>query len=225
METVINVEPRTPNKKSGARKLRATGKIPGVLYGHKEGTVSFAVDPLIMERTLTHSGFGRNTVITLKGLDREAHCLLKDAQRDPVKRRLLHVDLIEVGRDDELALDIPLEVTGRAKGVVMGGVVQLARRTFKVRAKPGAIPKKIILDVTELELGGSIRAGQVSLPAGVSSALPEATPLVAVNAPRGAKEDEAAPAADAAAAPAAAAAAPAAGDKKAAEKKPAEKKG
>jgi large subunit ribosomal protein L25 len=236
MEQVINVEPRTPNKKSGARKLRAQGKIPGILYGAKESAVPFAVDPAQVERTLKSSGFGKNTLITLKGLDREAICLLKDAQLDPVKHKLLHLDLIEVNAKDDLVLDIPIEITGKAKGVVMGGMVQQARRVFKVRAKPNAIPTKITLDVTELELGDGIRAGEVKLPAGVVSALPESLTLVAVNAPRGSKEDEAAEAAAAekaaaaaAAAPAAGAAAatPAAGDKKpaAGDKKPAEKKG
>lgn len=215
MEQVINVEPRTPAKKGGARKLRAQGKIPGILYGAKESALAFTADPAQVERTLTLSGFGKNTVITLKGLDREAKCLLKDAQLDPVKRRLLHIDLIEVSPTAELVLDIPIEITGKAKGVVMGGMVQQARRVFKVRAKPDAIPSKIVIDITELDLGQSIRAGQVALPAGVTSALPESLTLVAVNAPRGSKDEETA--AEGAAAPAAAAPA-------AAEKKPAEKK-
>lgn len=220
MEQVINVEPRTPNRKSGARKLRAQGKIPGILYGAKESAQAFAVDPAQVERTLKSSGFGKNTVITLKGLDREAKCLLKDSQLDPVKRRLLHVDFIELRPSDELVLDIPIEITGKAKGVVMGGMVQQARRVFKVRAKPDSIPSKVVIDITELELGQSIRAGQVALPAGVASALPESLTLVAVNAPRGSKDEETA----AEGAAPAAAAAPAA-EKKPAEKKPAEKKG
>jgi large subunit ribosomal protein L25 len=205
MENVVNVEPRTAGNKSTSRRLRAEGKIPGILYGHKEPAVAFAVDPSKLERTLRSSGYARNTVLTLKGLDREVQTLVQDSQVDPVKRNLIHVDLIEVRPDDVLTLNIPFDVEGRAKGVVAGGVLQLAHREIKVSCKPAAIPKKITIDVSDLELGQAIHVGDVKLPAGVTAALPPTLTLLAIHAPRAAKEETAATpeAGAAAAAPAA----------------------
>src|SRR5690349_14758329 len=113
MEHVIDVEPRSAGNKSDARKCRAKGKIPGVLYGAKKKPRPFAVDPINLQRTVSTSGLGRNTVLTVKGLEESVLALLKDTQVDPVKRKLIHIDLIEIREDQEVAVDVPVEVTGK----------------------------------------------------------------------------------------------------------------
>ena len=106
-QQVIEVEPRTPGGKGDARKLRSEGKIPGVLYGHKEEPLAFSLKPAVLRKQLRASGMGRNTVFQVKGLGREALALLKDAQIDPVRRDLLHVDLLEVRESDRVVVEVP----------------------------------------------------------------------------------------------------------------------
>lgn len=183
MEEVIKVTPRTPSKKGGARKLRAQGMIPGILYRKGSEAHAFSVDPAEIRKKLMMSGLGRNTVLRVSGLDADALALLKDAQIDPVNRALIHIDLIEVREDDMVEVEVPLEFAGKSKGVVDGGILQAARRFLRVKSKPLAIPEKISIDVTPLEVGQSFHVRDVKLPEGITSADPEHFAVVSVVAP------------------------------------------
>src|SRR5688500_1649811 len=115
MENVIEVQPRAQHGKGAARKLRATGKIPGVLYGHKEAPIPFEVDPTLLRKSLRSSDLGRNTVLTIRGLNREVLALVKDTQVDPVGRDVLHIDLIEVRSTDRVIVEVPVVLTGKSE--------------------------------------------------------------------------------------------------------------
>jgi large subunit ribosomal protein L25 len=228
METqLIEVQRRTPDGKSSARKVRMTGKIPGVLYGHKQEPVPFTVDPNEIHKRVKASGAGRNTVFKIAGLDRDILALVKDVQIEPVKRNLLHIDFVEIRETDRVVVEVPIELVGKPVGVTAGGVLQAVRRSLAVNCSPLAIPGKIVCDVSHLGLNQALHVNDVKFPEGAKSGYPAGTnyAIATVQPPRAEEEkatvtaDAAAEGAEGAAAPAAGAAAPAADDKKADAKK------
>lgn len=238
MEHQISVEPRTVDGKGSARKLRRAGKVPGILYGHKEKPLPFALNPRDLDKILAAAGTGRNTVLKVQGLERDVLALVKDSQVDPVRRTAVHIDLLEVREDEAVAVEVPLHFVGKPAGIVKGGQLQAVRFALRVYAKPLSIPRVIDVDVSHLDINDVIHVRDVKLPEGIRPALPGHLTIVILAAPE--KAEEAAPveAAAAAAAPAAgakaaapaaaagakAAAAPAAGAKAApAAKAPAKK--
>ena len=184
---VLEVEKRTPGKKGAARKLRASGKVPAVLYGHKEEPTHLAFDPHVLEKIMRDTGLGINTLFELKGLDRGVHALIKEAQQHPVNRALLHLDFAEVRDGDRVVVDVRMEYTGRPEGVVAGGTLVKVRRTMRVRAAPNNIPQLISLDVSGMQMNDVVHLGQIALPEGVECAEPPKVTAVYVKAPRAAK--------------------------------------
>lgn len=197
---VIEVENRTGRGKGEARKLRASGKVPAVLYGHKEEARALSLDPRMLQKGIRKSGKGRNTLFEIKGLDREVLGLIKEAQIEPLRRDILHIDFIEVRESDRVNVDIPLEYTGKPAGVTAGGDLEVVRRRLRVEASPLSIPKKITIDITELQIGQVFHVSDITLPDGVTAEAKLA--LVTVRAPKveavAAEEGEEAPEAAAA---------------------------
>ncbi len=182
---VIEVTPKQATGKGVARKLRAKGLIPGVVYGHKEPPRALSVDPHVLTLELQRSGKGRNTLFTLKGLDRDGlTVLIKDRQVDPVRRSWVHVDFIEVREGDRVDVGVPFVVQGRAAGVVLGGELHVIRRGIPVTAGPLAIPSRFEIDVSALQIGDNFTVSQVQFPDGVTPRLPDNAPLVTVRASR-----------------------------------------
>jgi large subunit ribosomal protein L25 len=196
---VIEVERRDTRKKGAARRLRRQGKIPGVLYGHKETPFAFSVNPSELRKKIRAAGMGRNTLFDVKGVGRQVLALLKDAQVDPVRRDLVHVDLVEVRAGDRVTIDVPLEFIGKPVGVIAGGELTIMSRIVTLRASPLSIPKSIEVNVEPLELGATLHASDLSYPEGTECTSPRAA-IVGVRIPR-AEEVAEAPA-DAAAVPA-----------------------
>ena len=185
---VLEVEKRIPNKKGACRKLRATGRVPAVLYGHKEEPMHLSFDPRSLEKLMRDTGLGVNTLFQLKGLDREVQALIKDTQQHPVNRVLLHCDFAEVRDGDTVVVDVPLEYHGRPEGVVAGGVLMKVRRIMKVKAAPNKIPKVIDIQIGGLQIADIIHLGDIELPEGVDCAEPPKVTAVYVKAPRVAKQ-------------------------------------
>jgi large subunit ribosomal protein L25 len=216
-------------------RLRRTGRIPAVAYGRGQPARSLTVAPADLQAVLA-SEHGRNTVIELAVDEKEKlTVLLRDYQHHPVTRAFLHADFVQISLDQPVDVEIPLETTGKAAGVVKGGILRQVFRKIPVRCLPNLIPVKIVHDVTALELDGHVAAKDLGLPNGVEARLPPGQTVIAVvtekQAPDEGEEDaqKAAAAAAAGAAGAAAAgdkAAAPAGDKaaeKGAEKKPEKK--
>ncbi|WNG46082.1 50S ribosomal protein L25/general stress protein Ctc [Archangium minus] len=209
-KSTLEVKPREGSGKGAARRLRSQGLVPAVVYGkHLEKPLSVAVDPKSVRQAI-NTPHKFNTLITLKGAGAgEQQVLFKDYQQDPVTREILHVDFIAVREDDQVKVNVPLILTGKAEGVAEGGLLTQARREIEVFAKPRAIPEKIEVDVTALKIAQALHINDVKLPEGVIVKTNVNYTIAVISAPEGAAE--AAPAAAAAAAPAAAAAKPAAG--------------
>ena len=236
----VSVEVRTQSGKGSARRARAAGKVPGILYGHKEPPVTITVDPHALVKSLDKER-RRNTVFSLAvGSDPSITAMIRDVQIDPMSRKIMHVDFIRVSMDEEVKVTVPLHLTGTPVGVVNGGNLHQGLHAIPLAAKPDAIPAKLELDVSALEIGEALHASDLKLGTGVRVLLDPKEALASVVIPRAEKVEEvaaavpaegaaAAPAEGAAAAPGAAA--PAAGGEKGAaaagakdEKKGGEKK-
>ena len=205
--TTLQAEVRDSRGKGPARRLRAQGKIPGVFYGPGVEPTPLTLSPKELRKALRGER-GRNVVFKLSVDGKDELAMVKDVTTDPVSQELLHVDLYRVFEDKVLEIEVPFHTRGRAQGVVMGGVLNVTRRTLPVRTKPANIPVSIDVNVTHLNLKDTISVEQVPLPEGVECTLAPKLTLVIILEPR--KATAAEEAEDAAAA-AAAAPAPAEG--------------
>ncbi len=220
----LELTSRTTTGKGPARQARRAGKLPGVLYGLGKSQ-GVTLEPKLIQKLLLEEG-GRNRVLSLKGtgLDGKS-AMIKDFQIDPVKRVLLHVDLLEIDPKAKIEVTVKLNFVGKAAGVADGGVVNIIEREISVKCFISNIPQHIDIDVSALKIGGSIHLDELALPEGVEKTSHNNPTLVTVVPPT--KEEEAAPALAEAAAPevitekkpAEGDAAAAAGDGKAGEKK------
>ncbi|HEX8031841.1 MAG TPA: 50S ribosomal protein L25 [Vicinamibacterales bacterium] len=162
MEAVLEAVKRNTKGKNEARRLRAAGRIPAVLYGAQKAgdppaPEQVAVDPKPFMRIL-HSASGLNTLITLKVKDGgDARVLVKNVQLDPITHHLLHADFYRVNMDRKLNVTVPITLKGEARGVkVDGGVLDFVHREIEVEVLPANIPDSIEIDVTDLGIGGSV---------------------------------------------------------------------
>jgi large subunit ribosomal protein L25 len=217
----VNVEIRGGIGKGGSRKVRAAGKVPGVVYGLKVDpvTVTFNEKELL---TSLDKEKRRNTVLELSitgdGKSEKVTAMLREAQINPLSRRLVHVDFLRVDLNSEVHVTVPLVLTGKAIGTTNGGNLHQSLHVIPIAAKPAAIPTKLEVDVTPLEIGDALHVSDLKLGEGVRALLDPRDAIASVVAPKAEKvEAEAAPvegavpAEGAAGAPAAAGAAPAAG--------------
>lgn len=158
MDATLQAEKREGRGKNEARRLRATGKIPAVLYGaEKNQAVEIAVDPKSLLRIL-HSESGVNTLIGLQLDGSDARVLVKEYQLDPVSHKLLHADFYQVAMDKTLTVTVPIVLKGEAKGVKQqGGIVDFVNREVAIECLPGDIPENITVDVSELMLNQGVR--------------------------------------------------------------------
>src|SRR5687767_3519393 len=164
MDATLQAEKRDTRGKNEARRLRAAGKIPAVLYGAEKGqAVPIAVDPKMLSRIL-HSDSGVNTLIALQGLEgaADARVLVKEYQLDPIHNKMLHADFYQVAMDKTLTVTVPVLLKGEAKGVKQqGGIVDFVNREIEIEVLPGNIPEHIDIDISELMLGQGIRVRDV----------------------------------------------------------------
>jgi len=161
---VVAAEKREGKGKGPARRLRAKGLIPAVVYGKGE-SAPIAVDPAAIEKALA-TPLKFNTVITLALEGGQKSVLFKDYQVDPVSRRLLHADFLEVALDKPVKVEVPVVTVGKAEGVTAGGILSIATHEVVLEALPGKIPAQIEVDVTDLKIGTSIHISEVKAPEG-----------------------------------------------------------
>jgi large subunit ribosomal protein L25 len=164
-ENVVTAARREEKGKGPARRLRQKGLIPAVVYGRKSEPTHLSVDPAaLMDAIDTPHRF--NTVLTLRMDATEKHVLFKDYTVDPVSRKLLHADFLEVKLDEPVKVEVPVVTTGRAAGQTEGGILSIAAHEIVVEALPARIPVKIEVDVTELKIGQSIHISELKPPEG-----------------------------------------------------------
>ena len=162
MDATLQAEKRVGRGKNAARRLRASGRIPAVVYGAEKGkAVEIAVDPKALLRIL-HSESGVNTLIGLQLDGGDSRVLVKEYQLDPIAHRLLHADFYQVAMDKMLTVTVPFILKGEARGVKQqGGVVDFVHREIEIEVLPADIPENITVDISELMLGQGVRVRDV----------------------------------------------------------------
>ncbi len=188
--------------KNAARRVRVAGKLPGVIYGAREAAVAVELDPKQMLRIL-HSEAGHNTIFDLELSGARTKAMIVDWQFEPIKDRLIHVDLKRIALDKTMHVEVPITLTGTAFGVKNeGGLLDQILREVEIECLPGDIPASIEVDVTAMKVGDVIRVADLPHGGKFKFITDEEAPVASVSIVR---EDEAIAVADAALAAAAAA--------------------
>src|ERR671919_1490619 len=162
MDVTLQAEKRETRGKNEARRLRASGRIPAVLYGAEKGKATeIAVDPKVLSRIL-HSESGVNTLIGLQLDGGDTRVLVKEYQLDPIGHKLLHADFYQVAMDRAIVVTVPIVLKGEAKGVKQqGGIVDFVNRDIEIEVLPGDIPENITVEISELLLNQGIRVRDI----------------------------------------------------------------
>jgi large subunit ribosomal protein L25 len=181
--TKLEVSSRAAEGSRAARRLRRSGRVPGVVYGGGGDPLSFDADARELRLALARSG----AVLDLS-IDGHAATpvVLKEAHRDPVRGETVHVDLLRVRLDEAIQAVVPLELTGAedAPGVKEGGVLEQITRELNVQALPTAIPESIVQDIGAMQIGETIVLSALSAPAGVTLLDDPETVLATLSPPR-----------------------------------------
>ncbi|MCK5533857.1 50S ribosomal protein L25 [bacterium] len=169
-EMFLNAEKRPEMTKGEINKLRSQGKLPAVLYGSGQKTVSLIVDEKEF-RKIMHTDLGENIVINLKveGEKKNNHSVIvKEWQIDSIKRDLLHVDFCQISLKKEIIVNVMIETKGEAPGVKeKGGVLEHILRELEVKCLPAKIPHSIIVDISNLQIGENILVKDIVVPEGL----------------------------------------------------------
>jgi large subunit ribosomal protein L25 len=167
METKLIAQRREDTGKGVARKLRAAGRVPAVLYGQGVDATPLTVDARELLHLL-HSGAGANTLVDLV-VDGEEHLAIpREIQRDHIHARFIHVDFLAVSRTQTITVTVPVVEFGEAVGIKEGGVVEHHLRELQVECLPQDVPDQIDIDITDIELGGMVHVRDIVVPAGVT---------------------------------------------------------
>lgn len=166
MQTTLPATARSAEiGKGAARKLRSTGQVPAVVYGPKGDPVSITVDPKTLLDIFRKSK-DRNSIIELDIGGEKVPTLVRDVQRHPVSRDVLHVDFYRVHPEVPVTVDVPLAPFGKMVGSVLGGQLRVIRRTVKVRCRYDLIPDALPHDVSPLDIGDMVKISQIKAPEG-----------------------------------------------------------
>src|SRR5713226_8637766 len=198
----LKVEPRTATGRSAARRLKARGIVPAVVYGGKEKSQPLQVSSRDISRMLSHAS-GENILVELEIAGQKAPrtALLQEVQHSPVGGDILHIDFHAISMDEMIQAEVPLEPTGTPNGVKnFGGLLEQSLRALALECLPRDLPDRITVDVSELNIGDSIHVREIQLPSGVTSKVQPDLTAFSVLAPTVEEEPVVAEAAEAAAA-------------------------
>ena len=198
----LSATARSTAGKGAARVLRREGRVPAIVYGHARTPQSLAVPTRELEKLLDHISAG-STVVELSIDGKTSKTLIREIQRHPFKREILHVDFQELVAGEKIIVSIPIVLHGIPEGVRLGGgILDQVLRELEIEVDPANIPNHIDADVTNLTVGHSLHVRDLTIPAGVTVLVDEEAPIALVQISRAGVEAEAAPAEGDAAAPA-----------------------
>jgi large subunit ribosomal protein L25 len=167
VEVTLDAEARPGTGKGVARKLRAAGKVPGVVYGRGLAPLPLAVERMALMRAFKTDA-GRNVLIDLK-IDGDSHLTLaRELQRHPVRGAILHVDFLKIARDVAIEVDVPIHIEGDSPGVKEGGVIEHHLWNVRVSCLPTSVPDRLTADVSRMIIGDMLRVGDLVVPEGVT---------------------------------------------------------
>lgn len=197
----LTASARTQSGKGVARKLRAAGSVPAVIYGHARSPLALSINSRELSRLLEHIS-AENTVIELTVDGVMSRTLIREIQRDPLRRNPIHVDFQELVAGEKVTVRIPIVLVGTSVGVRQsGGILNQVLNELVCRVDPMNIPNRIEFDVTELNIGRSVHVSELKTPDGVEVMEDSDSTVCVVAAPKEEKEPVPAEAAEAAAEP------------------------
>ncbi len=180
-QEIVSAVPREGKfNKNAARRVRAKGKVPAVVYGAAEPAVAVEVDPKQIQRIL-HSETGHNSIFDLELPGSSAKVMIVDWQYEPIKGKLIHIDFKRIALDKPIRVEVPIQTTGVAIGVkTQGGILDQMLREVEIECLPGDIPSHIALDVSELTFGMVLRVSDLPHTGSLRFLTPEDTPVAHV---------------------------------------------
>ena len=188
----LSASARQDGGKGVARKLRSEGRVPAVVYGHGRDPLPLSINTRELEKLLDHIA-AESTVIDLDIDGKGSRTLIREIQRHPFKRQILHVDFQELVAGEKITVRLPIVLIGVPDGVRMdGGVLDQTMRELEVEVDPSNIPNHVELDVTRLVIGSSVHVSDIPLPEGVEVLEDQDASVCVVSAPRAAVEETAA---------------------------------
>jgi large subunit ribosomal protein L25 len=188
----IKTKIRTTTGNGPARRLRMSGQIPAVLYGPKTESVLLSVNKSDLELLFKKGGIGQvvlNLVIQQNGETTTRPAMIKELQTHPLSRNFIHIDFYEIRMDQKITAKIPVVTTGTAKGVELGGIVQIIRRELEVECLPLEVPDSIEIDISDLDIGDSIHVGQIRIEGGIEFLEEDDYTVVTVVSPKMEEEE------------------------------------
>ena len=189
----LSATARTETGKGVARKLRAAGQVPAVIYGHARAAQSLAVNARELEKLLARIS-AANTVVELSLEGRTSRTLIREIQRHPFKRQILHVDFQELVAGETVTVKVPLVLVGTADGVRNGGgVLDQVLYSLEITCDPASMPNHIDVDVSGVGVGESLHVRDLSLPAGITVLDDPDAGVLTIQLSRAAIEDAATP--------------------------------
>jgi len=180
-QTQMKIETRMSTGKGISRKLRAAGRIPGIVYGRGMEPIPVSLEPKALNAAIAGEG-GLNNLITLEGggdLDKVV-VIVAEIQRNVLKRTPEHVDLHRVNMNEKIRVNVPVTLVGTAAGVKEGGLLDFAHHSLHIECLPGQIPEHIEINIADLKIGHAVHVSEVSFPAGVKCLDNSKTPVVGV---------------------------------------------
>lgn len=188
----LPIEKRDGRGTRTARKARTQGRVPGVVYGHKEETVSVSVSADALMSAVRHGA----RVVDLRYDGDLQKAQIAELQWDHLGMELLHVDFRRVAADERIHVTVLIEVKGIAPGVTAGGILDQPIHTLSVECAADSVPESIRVNINELQLGGAIHVRELHLPPGVTALADPDAIVVHITAPQVAPEAAAAPGAE-----------------------------
>jgi large subunit ribosomal protein L25 len=186
-QLTLNADLRTETGSAAARRFRRTGSVPAVIYGHKEGPVPVLLTLADAQNIVAH----RIKMASLTAGHKTDQVLVKDVQFDVFGKEILHMDFERVAMDELIEVECPIELTGTAKGVAAGGVLEHPTSDVHVRCLPGNIPEFIKVSTSDLAIGDSVQVKDITPPEGVEILTDPEAFLVTIRPPLKAEEPEA----------------------------------
>lgn len=187
----LEAKKRQGRGKNDARRLRAQGMMPAVLYGDGSGeNVTLAVPTKVVDYTLQHVGDNALYDIKLGGEQDDTTARIVDVQRNPLTGRLVHVDFASVNMRERIVVTVPLTIVGESPGATEGGVLQQVAYEVEVESLPGDIPQEVTLNVSDLGLNENLTLADVALPENVTLVSDPEEVAVTVTPPTQVTEEE-----------------------------------
>jgi large subunit ribosomal protein L25 len=192
MEQKLKAERRDGRGKGAARKIRAGGKVPAVVYGHGIDPIHVTIDSRELFHVL-HTDAGMNVLVDMRVDGDHFLAMPREVQQDHLRGRFIHVDFLRIARDEKIAVDVPIHIVGESHGVKEGGVIEHHLWNLHVESFPQDVPAAIEADITRLGINESLKVSDLKIPGNLTVLTATEENVVSVVPPQVLKIEEEVP--------------------------------